>query len=78
MDYTENNEVADALTEYYTTQTGRAIEFSYQDGVFSINGARIGYNEQFDESSDAEDRVKLLYPEVFTDELEDPFGRLGI
>lgn len=74
----EEQELIESLTEYYSEQTGQPIDFGYDGEMFWVSGPRLKEHEKFEYSEDAEDRVKLLYPEIFTDELEDPFGRLGI
>ena len=76
--YWELFETAESLTEYYTEQVGRQIEFGF-DGTTElwVKAPRTNGKEYFETYANAEDRVKQLYPDIFIDEdYADPFDGL--
>lgn len=67
----ELNEEMQSLGEYYTDTTGRLIEAGADlEGIW-ISSNRTNGREYFDDTFDAEDRIKQLYGEYL---LEDDYS----
>lgn len=71
-------EQANNLTDYYTEQVGKTIEFGF-DNVYDlwVRTSRGSGKEYFETYATAEERVRQLYPDVFLDDdYEDPLAGL--
>lgn len=67
--YFELYEQASNLTDYYSEQIGKQVEFGldgYEDLWVRI--PRGNGKEYFDSFDTAEERVRLLYPDIFLDD----------
>ena len=70
---------ANDLSEYYSEMTGYNVEFGTEYPIsrdIYVSAPRTKGQEWFENFADAEDRIKLLYPEVFTDDFDDPLEGL--
>ncbi len=67
----ELNEEMVSLGEYYTDTTGRLIEAGADTEGIWISSNRTNGREYFDDTFDAEDRIKQLYNEYL---LEDDYS----
>jgi hypothetical protein len=76
--YFELLEIANSLSEYYSEQTGKDIEFGVDgQGDIWIKTPRNQSREYYERFTTAEDRVKAIYHDIFIDDdYEDPFGGL--
>lgn len=69
-------ETANNLSDYYTEQIGREVEFG-MDNVIDlwVRTPRTNGKEYFENFGTAEERVRQLYPDVFLDDdYEDPLA----
>jgi len=67
--YLEVFEEATNLSEYYTEQVGREIEFGFDNEYeLWVSAPRTNGREYFELFSTAEERVKQLYPDIFLDD----------
>ena len=67
--YFEVYEEAVNLSEYYTEQVGREVEFGFDNPYeLWVRAPRTNGKEYFEVFATAEERVKLLYPDVFLDD----------
>ena len=67
--YFEVYEEAVNLSEYYTEQIGREVEFGFDNPYeLWVRAPRTNGKEYFEVFATAEERVKLLYPDVFLDD----------
>lgn len=75
--YFELFETADNLTEFYSEQVGKPIEFGVDEELdLWVTAPRTNGREYFETFASAEERVLQLYSELFldtgdTDSLED-------
>lgn len=77
MNNDELNEEMASLGEYYTDTTGRLIEAGADPEGIWISSNRTNGREYFDDTFDAEDRIKQLYGEYLFDDGEpDGFDEL--
>lgn len=75
--YWELFETADSLTDYYTEQVGRQVEFGLDGSELWVQASRTNGKEYFETFAYAEDRIRQLYPDVFIDDdYADPFDGL--
>jgi hypothetical protein len=73
--YFEMFEQASNLTTYYTEETGAFVEFGTDDDNDLWMATPRSGKEYFDSFEVAEERVRLLYPDVFLDDdYTDPLG----
>lgn len=62
-------EAAGNLTEYYTEQIGKPVEFGVDEELdLWVTAPRTNGREYFETLGSAEDRVMQLYSELFLDE----------
>jgi hypothetical protein len=62
-------EQASNLTAYYSEEVGRDVQFGFDNEYeLWVNAPRTNGQEYFENYSTAEERVRLLYPDVFLDE----------
>ena len=67
--YLEIFEQASNLTAYYSEETGRDVEFGFDNEYeLWVDAPRTNGREYFENYSTAEERIILLYPDVFLDE----------
>lgn len=67
--YFEVFEQAGSLSEYYTEQVGREIEFGFDNEYeLWVRAPRTNGREYFESYSTAEERIRLLYPDIFLDD----------
>jgi hypothetical protein len=67
--YMEILEASVNLTEYYSEETGRDVEFGFDNEYeLWVNAPRTNGQEYFEDYSTAEERIRLLYPDVFLDD----------
>jgi hypothetical protein len=73
-DYFSLFEQANSLTEYYSEQTGKNIEFGLDNThELWVRAPRTNGKEYFEYYHTAEERIRTLYPDVFLDDdYEDP------
>lgn len=70
--YFEVFEEANNLSDYYSEQTGKTVEFGFDNPYeLWVRAPRTNGKEYFESYSTAEERVRLLYPDVF---LDDDYG----
>jgi hypothetical protein len=72
--YFEMFETANSLSEFYTEQIGRTVEFGFDNSYdLWVRTPRTNGKEYFEHYATAEERVKQLHPDVFLDDdYEDP------
>lgn len=69
--YFELFETADNLTEFYSEQIGKHIEFGVDEELdLWVTAPRTNGREYFETFGSAEERVMQLYSELFLDENE--------
>jgi hypothetical protein len=65
-------EQATNLTDYYTEQVGKTIEFGFDNEYeLWVSAPRTNGREYFETYGTAEERIRLLYPDIF---LDDDYG----
>lgn len=70
--YFELFETASNLTEFYSEQTGKSIEFGLDEDLdLWVTAPRTNGKEYFETFGSAEDRVIQLYSELFLEEVSD-------
>lgn len=68
--YFELFETANNLTEFYSEQTGKSIEFGLDEDLdLWVTAPRTNGKEYFETFGSAEDRVMQLYSELFLEEV---------
>ena len=68
--YFELFETANNLTEFYSEQVGKSIEFGLDEDLdLWVTAPRTNGKEYFDTFGSAEDRVIQLYSELFLEEV---------
>jgi hypothetical protein len=67
--YMEILETSVNLTEYYSEETGRDVTFGFDNEYeLWVDAPRTNGKEYFETYEAGEERVRLLYPDVFLDE----------
>lgn len=76
--YWELFETAGDLSEYYSEQIGKSVEFGFDNTIdLWVRAPRTNGKEYFETYATAEERVRLLYPDIFLDDdYEDPLAGL--
>jgi len=71
--YSEIEEQAESLEEYYSQVTGRNINIRLDNDLMEvyINSSRTNGNEYFETIDDAERRIKQLYSDLILDDEDD-------
>jgi hypothetical protein len=63
-------ETANSLTEFYSEQVGKSIEFGFDEDLdLWVTAPRTNGKEYFETFGSAEDRVIQLYSELFLEEV---------
>lgn len=72
-EYSEIEEQAESLEEYYSQVTGRNIRIGLDNDLLEvyINSSRTNGNEYFETIDDAERRIKQLYSDLILDDEDD-------
>jgi hypothetical protein len=67
--YLELNEMATNLTDFYSEQVGKPVEFGFDDAYdLWVTAPRTNGREYFETFGSAEERVMQLYSELFLDD----------
>jgi hypothetical protein len=67
--YMEILETSVNLTEYYSEETGRDVTFGFDNEYeLWVDAPRTNGKEYFETYEAGEERVRLLYPDVFLDD----------
>jgi len=67
--YLELQEMANNLTDFYSEQVGKAVEFGFdEDFDLWVTAPRTNGKEYFESYGGAEDRILQLYSELFLDD----------
>lgn len=74
--YFEVFEEANNLSEYYSEQIGKSVEFGFDNpNDLWVRAPRTNGKEYFEVFATAEERVRQLYPDIFLDDdYEDPLA----